>query len=88
MFSNPCSNQWSPIVFQSEDLFHAGLQRAETVHVKSGSDGDNNIAVCREYILVEPEGFPDQSFDPVSAHSFTGLFLHTYSQTVEPVAVR
>lgn len=87
IFPNPYSNQWSPIVLQPEGLFHAGLQRAETIHVKPGSDGNNNITVCWKYIPIEPEGFPDQSFNPVSAHSFGGFFLHTDSQTVQTVAV-
>ncbi|WP_443112633.1 hypothetical protein [Desulfobulbus alkaliphilus] len=87
MFPDPCSSQRSPLVLRTENLFHAGLQRTETVRLKPGPNGDNDVTVGWKHISVEPEGFPDQPFNPVSAHSIADLFLHTYSQTVETYAI-
>jgi len=83
-----CSNQRSSTVLKPEDLYYAGLQSAQTIHVKSGTDGHNNITARWKHIPIEPEGFPNQPFYPVSADSFPGFFLHTDSQTVGAFRVR
>lgn len=77
----PISGTDNSTTFTGTDrLPDTGQHLFQTVERESGTDGQNDIALCREQITVQTKNFPEQSFYSVAPDCIPSFTVHADSQ--------